>query len=255
MNKSVQRTIEILNFVAENPSTTGIGISRISNEFGIPKSSAFDILYSLYELGFLEYQNEDLKTFKLGNRAIRFGIMAVGQYGLTRMARPELESLNADLGYTVMLGVRSDDKMIIVDKIDGRSAVHLTDGIGTHKQMHLTSIGKVLLSGYDDEEVLDIVGDTCFGTNTVNSLANPHQLLREIAKVRARGYAIENFEDNPYVYSIASPVYNEQKKICAGVCISLFSADFSEDQIPLLVERVMLAAKRISLVLGYRGTF
>ena len=106
MNKSVQRTVEILSYIAEQADQNGIGISQVSNTFGIPKSSASDILYSLYELGYLEFQNEQLKTFKLGNRAIRFGVMAVGQFGLPRMARPELESLSADLGYTVMLGVR-----------------------------------------------------------------------------------------------------------------------------------------------------
>ena len=143
--------------------------------------------------------------------------------------------------------------MIIVDKIEGRSAVHLTDGIGTHKPMHLTSIGKVLLSGYDDESILDIVGDFCFESHTKNSLVNPHQLLREMAKIRARGYAIENFEDNPYVYSIAAPVYDKSNVVCAGVCVSLFAADITEEQIPAIIDRVKIASKRISHVMGYRG--
>ena len=252
MNKSVQRTIEILTYIAEDANRNGVGISQISHVFQIPKSSASDVLYSLLKLGFLEYRNEELKTFQLGNRAIRFGMMAVGQFGLTRMARPELEALNADMGFTVMLGIRSDDKMLIVDKIEGRSAVHLTDGIGTHKLMHLTSIGKVLLSGYSDEEVLDIVGDSCLETHTKNSLINPHQLLREMAKVRARGYAVENFEDNPNVYSVAAPIYDEHGHICAGVCVLLFSADVMEEQLPVLTARVVLAAKRISQGMGYR---
>ena len=253
MNKSVQRTIEILNYIAEDSGQNGVGISQISHMFGIPKSSASDVLYSLLELGFLTYRNEEMKTFELGNRAIRFGVMAVGQFGLTRMARPELEALNADLGFTVMLGIRSDDRMLIVDKIEGRSAVHLTDGIGTHKLMHLTSIGKVLLSGYSDEEVLDIVGDSCLETHTKNSLINPHQLLREMARVRARGYAVENFEDNPYVYSVAAPIHDAHGRICAGVCVLLFSADIVADQLPALTERVVLAARRISHMIGYQA--
>lgn len=250
MNKSVQRTIEILNFFA-NHSGEEIGISRIAREFEIPKSSASDVLYSLLELGFLQFENKSMKSFCLGNGAIRFGLSALGQFDLLRTSRPELEQLHNQTGFTTLLGVRAGDRVTFAEKFEGGSAIRLADGVGTSKPLHLTSIGKVLLSGYTDEEILGIMGDTCYEVHTRNSIVNPRQLLAAVEKVRKNGYAIENFEENDYVYSIAAPVMDSEGNVCAGICVSMFATDVPQDHLQDLANEVMESARRISSHLGY----
>lgn len=254
VNKSVERTVGILKFFADHPGEE-IGISRISREFDIPKSSASDVLYSLLELGFLQFENRSMKTFCLGNGAIRFSLTALGQFDLLRCARPELERLHQRTGFTVLMGVRTGDRVTYAEKLEGGSTIRLADGVGTSKPLHLTSIGKVLLSGCSDEEIISILGDTCYEVHTRNSIVNPRQLLAAIAKVRANGYAVEDFEENDYIYSIAAPVRDADGNICAGVCISMFSTDVQQDRLQDLADEVILTGRSISAHLGYRRPY
>jgi len=245
----VERTIEILDYFATHREE-GIGISRISRELGIPKSSLSDILHSLLDLGYLQYDNVQLKTFRLGNGAIRFGLSTLRQYDFLEIARPELEQLHRDCGFTVFAGVQVGENVSIVEKIEGKSAIRFTDGVGSVKPMHLTAIGKAILAGHDDDHIMDILGDTCYEVRTRNSLINPRSVLADIAKVRRRGYALENFEENEYTYGIAAPVFDHHGRVCAGVGIHIFSSDIMEEQIPALIKVVVDTARRISHHLG-----
>lgn len=250
MNKTVERTIEILNYFSSPKDVGGIGISRIARELGVSKSSISDILYSLLDLGYLQYDNEQMKTFRLGNGAIRFGLSTLRQYDFPEIARPELSVLHRECGFTVYAGVEVGEYMTFVDKIEGKSAIKFSDGIGSMKPLHLTAIGKALLAGHSDDEILDILGDTCYEVRTKNSLNNPRSVLADIAKVRRRGYALENFEENDYTYGIAAPVFDMHGNVCAGIGINVFSTDITEEQIPGLIKAVCDTARRISHHLG-----
>ena len=250
MNKTVERTIEILDYFSNRKEDGGIGISQLSRDLSIPKSSISDILYSLLALGYLQYDNAQIKTFRLGNSAIRFGLSALKKYDFLEIARPQLEQLHRECGFTVFTGVETGDSVTFVEKIEGRAAVKFTDGIGSAKPLHLTAIGKALLAGHEDDEILDIVGDTCYDIRTRNSLASSRALLSDISKIRRRGYSLENFEENEYTYGIAAPVFDLRGNVCAGIGISIFSTDISKDQIPELINHVCNAAKRISQNLG-----
>lgn len=250
MNKTVERTVVILDYFSRKKDDGGIGISQLSRDLGIPKSSISDILYSLLSLGYLSYDNEQLKTFRLGNNALKFGLSALRQYDFLEIARPHLKQLHTECGFTVFTGIEVGESVTFVDKIEGRAAVKFSDGIGSSKPLHLTAIGKILLAGHSNDEILDIVGDTCYDVRTRNSLKNSRALLADIQKVRRRGYALENFEENEYTYGIAAPVFDMRGKVCAGIGISVFSADITEEQIPALIKSVCEAAKRISLNLG-----
>lgn len=250
MNKTVERTIQILNYFSSGLGEGGIGISQLSRDLNIPKSSISDILYSLLALGYLQYDNERMKTFRLGNGAVKFGLCALRQYDFLEMARPAMEQLHRDCGFTVYAGVELGESVTYVDKIEGKAAVKFTDGIGSAKPLHLTAIGKALLAGHTDDEILDIVGDTCYDVRTRNSLANSRSLLADITKVRRRGYALENFEENEYTYGIAAPIFDIHGRVCAGIGIHIFSTDITPEQIPSLITSVCRAAKQISGNLG-----
>lgn len=80
MNNSALRTILILEYVANSKKPPGI--SELSRELDIPKSSVFDIVHILLEKGFLENDNEELKTFKIGLRVFQIGSVYINNTGL-----------------------------------------------------------------------------------------------------------------------------------------------------------------------------
>jgi len=88
LNRSVDRAIEIIELIAS--SDKSLGITEISNILDIPKSSTFDIVYTLVDRGFLEVADERLRTFKLGIKIFTIGATFLRKTNLIQVARPFL---------------------------------------------------------------------------------------------------------------------------------------------------------------------
>ncbi len=250
MNRAVERAIMLLDYFSHSNYSSGVGISQLSRDLNIPKSSISDIVYTLMDLGYLQYDNVQLKTFRIGNNAIKLGLTTLKKYDFLEIARPWLEQLYKLCGHTVYVGIETGDCVTIVEKLEGHSIVGFTDGIGSTKPLHLTALGKALLAGYADDEILSIVGDTCYEIRTRNSLPNARALLKDISATRLRGYALENFEANEYLYGIAAPIINFQGNVCASIGINIFSPNISVEKIPELTNSVRNTAEMISRDLG-----
>ena len=59
MNKSVERAVSILEYIVN--SDRPVGISEIARALGMPKSSAYDCLSSLAEMGCLDQSGSGLE--------------------------------------------------------------------------------------------------------------------------------------------------------------------------------------------------
>jgi len=71
MNKMIKRSVDILEYAAGH--LDGFRISDVMHDLSIPKSSAFDIIYTLINCEMLEIKNERLKTFALGPKTYDIG--------------------------------------------------------------------------------------------------------------------------------------------------------------------------------------
>ena len=73
INRTTQRTIEILNLIAS--SQDGLTLNEIAKELNMPKTSAFDILETLVQLNMLYIKEQRLKTYAIGVKAYAIGNM------------------------------------------------------------------------------------------------------------------------------------------------------------------------------------
>ncbi len=100
INRSVARAIDILELISN--SETPLGITEISNSLAIPKSSTFDIVYTLVEKNVLEIADEKLRTFELGLKSFTIGAAFFKKKeNLIQTARPYLERVMEETQDTV----------------------------------------------------------------------------------------------------------------------------------------------------------
>lgn len=246
INKSASRVLDILDLISKGnkPFT----MTEISQTLGLPKSSTFELVYTLLEKGFIDYADKELKTFKLGLKTFEVGASFLTKTDLHRVARPFLEELNAKTGETVFLAVEDQGEVVYLDKMEALSSVKTTANLGSRNPMYRTGLGKALLAAYLPERVKEIVGDGEFVTKTEYSIANYSQLLNELEQTRLRGYAIDNQENEPDIYCLAAPIYNGLNKPIAAVSIAGFSPRIKERQqelSKLLIETVLSISKRL----------
>ncbi|MGK2888185.1 MAG: helix-turn-helix domain-containing protein [Candidatus Malihini olakiniferum] len=64
INRSVARALDMLELVAGTRDE--LTIKEISNQLGIPKSTTFNIIYTLVYTVYLEITNPRVKSFRLG---------------------------------------------------------------------------------------------------------------------------------------------------------------------------------------------
>lgn len=242
--------MKILELVskAEKPMT----ITEISRALDVPKSSTFELLYTLAEEGFLE-MDEGMKTFTLGMKAFEVGVAYVANTDLHRAARPLLENLMNKSGETVFLAVEDKGNIVYIDKAESQSSIRTTCVMGSRIIMYRTGMGKALLATYSDERVREITGGGFLKTATPYSLRHHDDLVRELLEIRKRGYSIDNRENEMEIICVAAPVFDRLHRAVAAISIASPYSKMNEERQQLFSQMVVETALGISKRLGFLG--
>jgi DNA-binding IclR family transcriptional regulator len=83
--------------------------------------------------------------------------------------------------------------------------------------------------------------------NTIRSVA---ALKRELAGVRARGFAIDNEENERDICCVGAPVFDASAEVIGGLSVSAPVFDLSREEAEALGPTVVAAAHRVSLAMG-----
>ena len=244
MNTAIKRAFEILEYLTTEGEREGEGVSSIGRHLGIPKSSAFDVLETLTELGYLECL--DSKHYRVSSKAAYLGYKTMEEHALWAVTRRHLERLNRELGYTVMAGIELGSNVILTDKLPPLKGMNISGGIGTAKPLQVSALGKAILSCHSDDEIEAIVGVPCFIPYTRNSIVNLNQLFRHVAAIRKNGYAVNRFEEDDYVYGIAAPVTDATGRVCEAIGFSAFAQELEGEDLQAIAAKVMKCAADIS---------
>jgi len=250
--QSINRALTIIDVIAKSDDGR-LTLTSIAERVGVPVSTAYRILQNLISWKYVR-ENED-GTYSLGFELITLGNIAENNLGIKNIAHKYISELGNITGETVYLAVLDDISMevIYLDKIESRGNIKLAAGIGTKNPIHTTANGKVLVSQFSDDKIRTILKKTPMIKRTEDSITDIDEFLKEVQKVRLKGYAIDNMENEPGVRCIAAPVMDYRKKIVASISLSGFISKISIDDIEKDYKDLILkTAFDISKELGYR---
>ena len=147
--------------------------------------------------------------------------------------------------------MRQGDEIIYVERAySERSGMQVVRAVGGRAPLHLTSVGKLFLAVDDTRNVRAYAARTGLAGHTRNSITDPARLERELALVRARGYARDNEELELGVRCIAAGIRDDSGKLVAGLSISA-PADFIQDE---WIDLLCKTAAEISAALGHESS-
>jgi DNA-binding IclR family transcriptional regulator len=149
----------------------------------------------------------------------------------------------------VYIAVLSEKAALYVDQVAGGSALPSHNWVGQHIPLHATSNGKVLLSGLEADEVDRRVES--LPAYTELTITNRRKLHRELAEVRAQGYATAHDELEVGLSALAAPIHSAHGDVVASISISGPSYRLPEPRVADLVKLVMEAADDVSRRLGW----
>ncbi len=253
-NRSVARALEMLELVAD--STEELTITEISKSLGIPKSTTFDIIYTLVDKGYLDVANARAKSFKLGLKLFQTGAAYLDQAPFYEVARPILEQLAAQARETTFLAMENEGYLVYLDKVESSASVRTSARIGSNNPIYCTGLGKALLAAMPDQRVRDILAMTG-GLKPITdyTITDEDKFFTILNEARRRGYAIDDREHNAEVFCVAAPVYNAYGKPQAAISIASLFSKIQNDpaRIEQLGGMISRAALLISQRIGFRS--
>ncbi|MBH8593420.1 IclR family transcriptional regulator [Paenactinomyces guangxiensis] len=249
-NKSASRVMEILSLLSteKRPLT----LAEVSQMLNIPKSSAFEILYTMVDQGFLE-ENEKLKTFELGIKLYEIGASVLANTEMHQVVHPFLDEMSAKTGETAFLAIENQGELLYLDKAESLSSVRTTGTLGSRMPLYCTGLGKALLAAYSDDRVKEITGGGALVPKTPYTISHYDDLVRDLNLIRQRGYAIDNRENELEVFCVAAAIYDQFNKPIGAISIASLASKMNEDRLQKFSEIVVETALMISRRLGFLG--
>ena len=241
----IERAGHLLDAIARH-GEAAVTLKVLSAESGLHPSTAFRILSSLVEIGFVH--RDDAGRYALGAKLQQLGSRVRTSVDIREEAKPIMSWLRDQVGETVNLTVREGDEMVYVERASPARMMRVERVIGSRAPMHVTAVGKLMLG--EDEAVrvaayAKRTGLPAFTEKTHVALAS---LQEDIGLSKARGYALDNEETESGVGCIGVLVRDMSGEAVAGLSISFPIDRRKTEWIPVVQE----AGRRLSERLGYR---
>ncbi|PFG39822.1 IclR family transcriptional regulator [Georgenia soli] len=238
------KAVAILEAFTQGPSA--LGGREIARRAGLPSSTTHRMLSQLVETGFLERQGTKyrvgLKLFEVGNYA---AFCEPG--GMRDTALPFLSSMYVRGGDCVVtLAVRSDNRILCVEKIRGHSSPRTETRVGWPIPATQTSLGKVILAFSPAGVVKSIVGQGLM-RSTPFSVHHPAQLLEQLDDIRSSGVSFDNQEAVLGLSGVAAPVFIDDE-IVASIALtqptSTFKSEYAKQLVVSTAQQLSKALQR-----------
>jgi IclR family transcriptional regulator, acetate operon repressor len=250
--RSVGRALDVLQALGKGPAAD-MGVGEIAEAIGVSRSTAFTLLQTLVEHGFVsDIRIGGARRYRLGLALVGLGDRAAAGMNITELANPILQQLTEATGLTSRLAIPDDGFAVAIARVDAQGPFRFSASLGRRELPHCSSVGKSLLSRRSDEEVAALCGRIGMPRRTDRTLTTPEALIEDLKTVRARGYALDDEEDNAGVLCIGSPVFDHTANVVAAISVTTMKLDFGEDRVDALGRTVASHAAQITRLLGGR---
>jgi IclR family KDG regulon transcriptional repressor len=247
--KSVFKAFMVLEaFTMEKPELTFTEVVSIT-ELG--RTNTHKLLKSLVSLNCLA-QDINGGPYRLGPRLLELGSRFIAQLYLHRVAMPHLMKLSDQFDDTVYLCIEDKGEALCIERIDGPSPIKVTVlQQGGRLPLHAGAAPLALLSGMQDERIIQIMRNQGFERFTVNTVQNLEQLLAKIKQIRQQGFSVSWEDVTIGVASYGAPVWDTSGKVVGAISIGGLVSRFEGEKRDFFINLVKETAQKISAELGF----
>jgi IclR family transcriptional regulator, carbohydrate utilization repressor len=242
----IERMFTLIDILASREDA--MSLKEISEKAGLHASTAHRILNDLATGRFVD--RPQAGNYRLGMRLLELGNLVKNRLNVRDAALEPMRELHRITQQPVNLSMRQGDEIVYVERAySERSGMQVIRAIGGRAPLHLTSVGKLFLASDEPHRIRAYATRTGLSGHTKNSLTQLPALEKELAKVRRENYATDNEELELGVRCMAAGIFDDQRKLLAGLSISAPASRMDETWLP----KLMATAAEISRNLGYHS--
>lgn len=227
-----------------------LSAAEIAIRTGIPRGTVHRIMRTMRDLSLVD-QERDRDQYGLGMKLFELGTTVLSNMELQRTASSVVDALTRSSGETVHLSVFDGKSSTVINRTDPDGMRANTLIVLESSPAHATASGKVALA-FQPSEAIERFLARGLPRIASNTITDPEVLREEFARIRERGYALDNEELAPNTKCVGAPIRNTSGRVFAAISVSGQARRFTDERIAAFADLVRHHAYDISLKLGYR---
>ncbi|MCO5994879.1 IclR family transcriptional regulator [Actinoallomurus rhizosphaericola] len=240
--RSLERAFELLEHLADAGGQ--LALTELAEVSGLPMPTIYRLMRTLVNRGYV--RQGPSKRYALGPRLIRLG--ETSERLLGSWARPALAQLVDEVGETANMALLEGDEAVYVAQVPSRHSMRMFTEVGRRVLPHCTGVGKALLAQLPEPVVREIIARTGMPAYTPHTITDPAALVEELARIRQRGYALDEQEQEIGVRCVAVPITDTPT--LAAISVSgphgRLTNEVIEEVVPIMRRAAGQLARRLS---------
>lgn len=259
MSKTIEKGLQLLDlFTEEKPSWR---LEEISTHTQIPKATAYRILRSFVEYGYLTRKMIERKgvliegdSYSLGLKLLQLGELVASDLEIRQIALPYMKLLKGKFNEAVQLVAREESQGVYIQKVESTRPVRLYTRVGRMAPLYAGACTRILLSYLPNEEIIEILKQPLkiYASNTPKTT---DEVWRYIEETRKYGFSYSVSELEEGTVSIAVPIFNRKNVVEFSISIAGFSSSLPKENMYKYIEPLWEVAVQISSEIGFSGPY
>jgi DNA-binding IclR family transcriptional regulator len=154
---------------------------------------------------------------------------------------------------TCHLAILDGPEAVYIEKVEPQGFIRMDTWVGRRMRVHATSVGKSLVAYIPEDRLHQIIKERPMEKRTPKTITSMSRLLKELEKVRAQGYSVDDEENNLGARCLGAPVFNQRGEIEAALGLSGTINQVNAQTMPRIIEALKDGARHLSMQLGYRA--
>jgi DNA-binding IclR family transcriptional regulator len=244
--RSVQLALDVLEAVGF--SGEELGVTQLAERLNLTKGSVHRHLLTLVDRGYLA-QNAVTSRYALGPKSRLLARLAPDA-DLGRIAEGPMRELRDALGHSVVLSAATPRGALVLNTVQGISAIEIGVRPGSELSFHASAQGKILLAFSPRPQQERVLARTATPF-TAHTIVDRKRIEEEIVRAARNGFAAAPQEAMLGINAVAAPIFDD-KDACVGALALVGSIQFlpaEPDQ--QTVAALKRTAQQISRKLGH----
>lgn len=244
-SSTLTKGLDVLKLMGQYPD--GAPAAVFARESGLPFSTVYRLLNTLADTGFAQYDPRT-KEYRLGLTVFELSQTIASARGYDGTVVPVLRQLSEATNESCLFAVQDGTESVTVHTVDGPEFRQTTDP-GDRLPLHISSMGKAILSALPEAEARQIMAEAPLVARTEHTVTDPQALWEQLVEGRAVGYLYQNQEVDLGMNALAAPVTTPSGQVLGAVAIAapIFRAD--RDQLVQHHEALVHATRQLAATL------
>ena len=229
-----------------------LGITELAIQLGLGKSVVHRLVTALRDAEYLSH-NVATRRYSLGPKAVRLGLVAVGQLNVRERALPYLHALARSTGETATLSLRTGDHRIYAQQVESAQPVRQSIQIGVEAPLYVGASGKAMLAYVESDALAAVLRQARQATTANGQPLDVRALKADLRCIRQRGFATSQSERIVGAASAAAAVFDHRGDVVASISVAGVTVRHTQADLLRFGALVVHEAGQLSAELGWAG--